>query len=109
MRSYGSGQRIIIGLHFEFKLFFVDSLVVLWLFQGVLEQRLRAHLGSFGITGNLALQSMYTLSGLFLIRCPKEFILSLEWFRGLIRILLSVGIILSYHICQVIEGLLVFS
>lgn len=32
-------------------------------FPGVLEQRLRAHLGSFGITGNLALQSMYTLSG----------------------------------------------
>jgi ATP-binding cassette subfamily F protein 3 len=28
-----------------------------------LEQRLRAHLGSFGITGSLALQSMYTLSG----------------------------------------------
>jgi ATP-binding cassette subfamily F protein 3 len=32
-------------------------------FPGVLEQRLRAHLGSFGITGSLALQSMYTLSG----------------------------------------------
>eukprot|EP00250_Pteridium_aquilinum_P019406 c24419_g1_i1 orf=140-2392(+) len=32
-------------------------------FPGVLEQKLRAHLGSFGITGNLALQPMYTLSG----------------------------------------------
>ncbi|CAK9868000.1 unnamed protein product [Sphagnum jensenii] len=32
-------------------------------FPGVLEQRLRAHLGSFGITGSLALQSIYTLSG----------------------------------------------
>ncbi|GAB2296143.1 ATP-binding cassette sub- F member 3, partial [Dionaea muscipula] len=30
---------------------------------GVPEQKLRAHLGSFGITGNLALQPMYTLSG----------------------------------------------
>uniref|UniRef100_A0A0D9VMX6 ABC transporter domain-containing protein n=1 Tax=Leersia perrieri TaxID=77586 RepID=A0A0D9VMX6_9ORYZ len=32
-------------------------------FPGVPEQKLRAHLGSFGVTGNLALQSMYTLSG----------------------------------------------
>ncbi|GAV68693.1 ABC_tran domain-containing protein, partial [Cephalotus follicularis] len=32
-------------------------------FPGVPEQRLRAHLGSFGVTGNLALQPMYTLSG----------------------------------------------
>ncbi|GLJ41053.1 hypothetical protein SUGI_0849910 [Cryptomeria japonica] len=32
-------------------------------FPGVVEQKLRAHLGSFGITGNLALQPMYTLSG----------------------------------------------
>ena len=31
--------------------------------QGVPEQKLRSHLGSFGVTGNLALQSMYTLSG----------------------------------------------
>ncbi len=31
--------------------------------QGVPEQKLRAHLGSFGVTGNLALQPMYTLSG----------------------------------------------
>ncbi|RWV82245.1 hypothetical protein GW17_00056272 [Ensete ventricosum] len=30
---------------------------------GVPEQKLRAHLGSFGVTGNLALQPMYTLSG----------------------------------------------
>ena len=44
----------------------ISSSNLLLLFQGVLEQRLRAHLGSFGITGNLALQSMYTLSGLFL-------------------------------------------
>lgn len=28
------------------------------------EQKLRAHLGSFGVTGNLALQPMYTLSGM---------------------------------------------
>ena len=35
-------------------------------FQGVPEQKLRGHLGSFGITGNLALQPMYTLSGMFL-------------------------------------------
>lgn len=28
------------------------------------EQKLRAHLGSFGVTGNLALQPMYTLSGI---------------------------------------------
>lgn len=32
-------------------------------FPGVPEQKLRGHLGSFGITGNLALQPMYTLSG----------------------------------------------
>jgi ATP-binding cassette, subfamily F, member 3 len=31
--------------------------------QGVPEQKLRAHLGSFGVSGSLALQSMYTLSG----------------------------------------------
>ncbi|MQL74467.1 hypothetical protein Taro_006835 [Colocasia esculenta] len=31
--------------------------------RGVPEQKLRAHLGSFGVTGNLALQPMYTLSG----------------------------------------------
>ena len=31
--------------------------------QGVPEQKLRAHLGSFGVSGNLALQPMYTLSG----------------------------------------------
>lgn len=29
------------------------------------EQKLRGHLGSFGVTGNLALQPMYTLSGIF--------------------------------------------
>ncbi|XP_048230002.1 ABC transporter F family member 3 isoform X2 [Ricinus communis] len=34
-------------------------------FPGVPEQKLRAHLGSFGVTGNLALQPMYTLSGMF--------------------------------------------
>lgn len=33
------------------------------LLQGVPEQKLRGHLGSFGVTGNLALQPMYTLSG----------------------------------------------
>jgi len=32
-------------------------------FPGVPEPKLRAHLGSFGVTGNLALQPMYTLSG----------------------------------------------
>lgn len=32
-------------------------------FPGIMEQKLRAHLGSFGITGNLALQPMYSLSG----------------------------------------------
>jgi ATP-binding cassette subfamily F protein 3 len=32
-------------------------------YPGVPDQRLRAHLGSFGITGPLALQTMYTLSG----------------------------------------------
>ncbi|CAM6121308.1 unnamed protein product [Calypogeia fissa] len=32
-------------------------------FPGVPEQKLRGHLGSFGISGNLALQAMYTLSG----------------------------------------------
>eukprot|EP00249_Psilotum_nudum_P023811 c28989_g1_i1 orf=609-2861(+) len=32
-------------------------------FPGIPEQKLRAHLGSFGITGNMALQPMYTLSG----------------------------------------------
>ncbi|KAM7279333.1 hypothetical protein ACFE04_006467 [Oxalis oulophora] len=32
-------------------------------FPGVPDQKLRAHLGSFGVTGNLALQPMYTLSG----------------------------------------------
>lgn len=32
-------------------------------YPGVPEPKLRAHLGSFGVTGNLALQPMYTLSG----------------------------------------------
>ncbi|KAH0975077.1 hypothetical protein GBA52_016976 [Prunus armeniaca] len=32
-------------------------------YPGVPEQKLRSHLGSFGVTGNLALQPMYTLSG----------------------------------------------
>ncbi|XP_048137023.1 ATP-binding cassette sub-family F member 3-like [Rhodamnia argentea] len=32
-------------------------------FKGVPEQKLRAHWGSFGLTGNLALQPMYTLFG----------------------------------------------
>lgn len=44
------------------KFFFLDS-------QGVPEQKLRAHLGSFGVTGNLALQPMYTLSGDVCIAC----------------------------------------
>lgn len=36
-----------------------------WIYflQGVPDQKLRAHLGSFGVTGSLALQPMYTLSG----------------------------------------------
>ncbi|KAA3470257.1 ABC transporter-like protein [Gossypium australe] len=34
-------------------------------YPGVPEQKLRGHLGSFGVTGNLALQPMYTLSGMF--------------------------------------------
>ncbi|KAL6633273.1 hypothetical protein ACP70R_025944 [Stipagrostis hirtigluma subsp. patula] len=32
-------------------------------YPGVPEQKLRAHLGSFGVSGSLALQPMYTLSG----------------------------------------------
>ncbi|XP_024537100.1 ABC transporter F family member 3 [Selaginella moellendorffii] len=32
-------------------------------FPGAPEQKIRAHLGSFGLSGNLALQAMYTLSG----------------------------------------------
>jgi ATP-binding cassette subfamily F protein 3 len=32
-------------------------------FPGVLEQELRSHLGAFGVSGPLALQPMYTLSG----------------------------------------------
>ncbi|EOY25111.1 General control non-repressible 3 [Theobroma cacao] len=32
-------------------------------YPGVPEQKLRAHLVSFGVAGNLALQPMYTLSG----------------------------------------------
>lgn len=32
-------------------------------YPGVPEQKLRSHLGSFGVSGNLALQPMYTLSG----------------------------------------------
>ncbi|KAJ7545438.1 hypothetical protein O6H91_09G119800 [Diphasiastrum complanatum] len=32
-------------------------------FPGIPEQKLRSHLGSFGLSGNLALQAMYTLSG----------------------------------------------
>jgi hypothetical protein len=43
----------------------IEVLSCLFPFHGVLEQRLSAHLGSIGIIGNLALQSMYTLSGLF--------------------------------------------
>lgn len=38
--------------------------MIFWLCQGVPEQKLRSHLGSFGVTGNLALQPMYTLSGM---------------------------------------------
>ncbi|KAB1201147.1 ABC transporter F family member 3 [Morella rubra] len=42
----------------------VDGLdLLIKLDPGVPEQKLRAHLGSFGVTGNLALQPMYTLSG----------------------------------------------
>lgn len=45
--------------------------------QGVPEQKLRAHLGSFGVTGNLALQPMYTLSGIVFIGlcCHHKFTL----------------------------------
>lgn len=32
-------------------------------YPGVLEQELRSHLGSFGVSGPLALQPIYTLSG----------------------------------------------
>lgn len=45
------------------QLFVIFDNVILHFFQGVPEQKLRGHLGSFGITGNLALQPMYTLSG----------------------------------------------
>lgn len=40
----------------------LDNLVYVGV-QGVPEQKLRGHLGSLGVTGNLALQPMYTLSG----------------------------------------------
>lgn len=46
----------ILRSNFLFKVFFL---------QGVPEQKLRSHLGSLGVTGNLALQPMYTLSGIF--------------------------------------------
>lgn len=52
-----------------------------WLLQGVPEQKLRAHLGSLGVTGNLALQPMYTLSGNFIfthIRCSSRDFIFLE-------------------------------
>lgn len=39
------------------------SVIFFSFLQGVPEQKLRGHLGSFGVTGNLALQPMYTLSG----------------------------------------------
>jgi hypothetical protein len=40
-----------------------DNVCVDVLLQGVSEQKLRAHLGSFGVSGSLVLQPMYTLSG----------------------------------------------
>lgn len=45
------------------------------------EQKLRSHLGSLGITGNLALQPMYTLSGmspLFILDAIFSFFLMLK-------------------------------
>lgn len=51
-------------------------------FQGVPEQKLRGHLGSFGITGNLALQPMYTLSGMSL---STFFMLWSLWMFNLLR------------------------
>jgi hypothetical protein len=37
--------------------------IMLRAYPGLQEQQARAHLGSFGVSGPLALQSMYTLSG----------------------------------------------
>ncbi|XWS61568.1 hypothetical protein CRYUN_Cryun07bG0136600 [Craigia yunnanensis] len=39
-------------------------------YPGVPEQKLCGHLGSFGVTGNLALQPMYTLSAMFTFLWP---------------------------------------
>lgn len=47
--------------------------------QGVPEQKLRSHLGSFGVSGNLALQPMYTLSG----RHHSHRIGGFRWYRNI--------------------------
>lgn len=54
--------------------------------QGVPEQKLRSHLGSFGVTGNLALQPMYTLSGIFFIPYC-QYLKDISWFSWSIWIL----------------------
>uniref|UniRef100_A0A803L585 ABC transporter domain-containing protein n=1 Tax=Chenopodium quinoa TaxID=63459 RepID=A0A803L585_CHEQI len=63
-------------------------------FPGVPEQKLRGHLGSFGITGNLALQPMYTLSGMFLFS-----ILDLDAVEALIQglVMFQGGILMVSH------------
>lgn len=59
-------------------------------FPGASQQRLRAHLGSFGLSGNLALQTVNTLSGgqksrlaLARVTWPQPHILFLDEVRSL--------------------------
>lgn len=58
----------------------IERLICLFsLLQGVPEQKLRSHLGSLGVSGSLALQPMYTLSG-------KHYLLSYHCFIHKIEI-----------------------
>ena len=57
--------------------------------QGVPEQKLRAHLGSFGVTGNLALQPMYTLSGIFPFLVISYFEMGLVYFVTVVSLRLK--------------------
>ncbi|KAG2394323.1 ABC transporter F family member 3 [Vigna angularis] len=87
-------------------------------YPGVPEQKLRAHLGSFGVTGNLALQPMYTLSGkvhasndsLFLFSVMVvlilAFIIDLDAVEALIQglVLFQGGILMVSHDEHLISG-----
>jgi len=93
MRCYPVSSSIIFGYHRIWNLtWWIAKMNILNLYltlnsntnltclQGVPEQKLRAHLGSFGVSGNLALQPMYTLSG----KHDTNLIGSFRWWNMLI-------------------------